>query len=113
MPGSILAGWQGPLSGDGNWCAAPRGLEQMKKNFGNTLRVILQDTLRETELARLKESFKRVKQMAKDAPPVLPFKVPLACGAALIAQIKDKSPSHCAILLENVRQALSAYKHSL
>ncbi len=84
----------------------------MKTNFGNTLRVILQDTVRETESARSKESFKRVKQMAKDAPPVLPFKVPLACGAALIAEIKEKSPSQGAMLLENVRQAVSAYKQS-
>src|SRR5260370_2701487 len=84
----------------------------MKTNFGNTLRVILQDTVRETESARSKESFKRVKQMAKDAPPVLPFKAPLACGAALIAEIKEKSPSQGAMLLENVRQAVSAYKQS-
>src|SRR5260370_38527769 len=84
----------------------------MKRVVGDVVGDVREGEVRERESARSKESFKRVKQMAKDAPPVLPFKVPLACGAALIAEIKEKSPSQGAMLLENVRQAVSAYKQS-
>ena len=84
----------------------------MKKNISSLLRRILNDTAAETALARSKESMKRVKQMVKDALPLLSFEDALSTGNALIAEIKERSPSQGKMIPGNVKVAPVAYKES-
>jgi indole-3-glycerol phosphate synthase len=85
----------------------------MKQNISPLLRGILRDTERETEAARQRRSLKRVRQMTKDAPPVLAFGGRLASsGPCLIAEIKECSPSQGKMLRQNVHQAMEAYRDS-
>lgn len=84
----------------------------MKANISNTLRRILEDTQRETEKSRKRTSFKRIKQMIKDAPPLLSFSDSLSSGYCLIAEIKEQSPSQGKMLRENVNAAPEAYRSS-
>jgi indole-3-glycerol phosphate synthase len=83
----------------------------MKQNISPLLRGILRDTERETEASRQRRSLKRIKQLTKDAPPVLPFGERLAAsGPSLIAEIKECSPSMGKMLRANVQEAMGAYR---
>jgi indole-3-glycerol phosphate synthase len=84
----------------------------MKSGISATLTRILEDTRREIEEDRARESLKRVKQMVKDAVPVKSFAAALAPGKALIAELKEKSPSQGKMRKENVAEAAQAYKKS-
>jgi len=84
----------------------------MKPNLSTTLQQILLDTEKETHWSRSRQSLKRVKQMVNDAPPVRSFRRALSSGSALIAEIKERSPSQGRMLRENFRQAPHAYKES-
>jgi indole-3-glycerol phosphate synthase len=84
----------------------------MKQSISPNLRKILAETERETIWYRGRQSIKRLKLMAKDAPPVLPFRQSLASSSGLIAEIKEQSPSQGRMLQRNVIDAPLAYKHS-
>ena len=84
----------------------------MKEKISTTLQAILATTAKETEAARSRESLKRVKQMAKDAPKIRSFKRALASGPSLIAEIKQCSPSQGPMKAANFKQAPFAYRDS-
>jgi indole-3-glycerol phosphate synthase len=82
------------------------------KTVSTRLQSILDDTQREVELDRSRYSLKRLKHMLSDAPPVISFSSALCSGNALIAEIKERSPSQGPMLLENFKDAPYAYKKS-
>src|SRR4051812_35565346 len=84
----------------------------MKDNISATLRRILRDTDRETELSEHRHSKKRLKQLIKDAPPVVSLRHALSSGPGLIAEIKECSPSQGHMRKENILEAPLAYKRS-
>ena len=79
-------------------------------------RTILGDILVDVraELARAQNArpLADLHRMITDAPPVRPFKSPLEGSFGLIAEIKERSPSHGPMRRENVDQAASAYEQS-
>jgi indole-3-glycerol phosphate synthase len=82
----------------------------MRPDLSGTLKAILLDTAAETRLARRRDSLERLQDMVKDAPPVAPFAKALGGGGALIAEIKEQSPSQGRMREENFRDAPQAYK---
>src|ERR1051326_4677249 len=84
----------------------------MKSRISETLVRILEDTRREIEEDKGRESVKRMKQMARDGAPVISFASALAGGKALIAELKERSPSQGKMRRENVAEAVQAYKRS-
>jgi indole-3-glycerol phosphate synthase len=53
-----------------------------------------------------------LKKALSDAPPIRSFKQALQSGFGLIAEIKERSPSHGAMRRENVDEASAAYQQS-
>lgn len=84
----------------------------MKSALSDTLRRLLTDTRRELAEDKASLSFERVKQMVREAAPVRSFTAALASGNALIAEIKERSPSQGKMRPENVAAAIEAYKES-
>lgn len=82
----------------------------MKQDISPTLRRILSDTASETHSDASRHSVKRLRQMQKDAPPILAFRDAIANGPGLIAEIKEMSPSQGWMRSANVREAASAYR---
>lgn len=84
----------------------------MKTDLSPTIRRILVDTRREIELDKSRTSPKRMRLMARDGIPVISFSQALSRGNALIAEIKERSPSQGKMLFKNFESAISAYKKS-
>src|ERR1043166_1770166 len=84
----------------------------MKNNISATLRRILRDTEKETAISEHRFSRKRLKQLIKDAPPVISLRDALSSSSGLIAEIKECSPSQGRMRQENVHDAPFAYKNS-
>jgi len=84
----------------------------MKSGISPTLTKILADTRLEIEQDKARESLKRVKQLLRDAIPVISFASALQPGNPLIAEPKEKSPSQGKMRKENVVAAVQAYKRS-
>jgi indole-3-glycerol phosphate synthase len=84
----------------------------MKANVSGTIQRILADTVQEIEVDRERESLKRLKRKLPDALPLVSFSSALSPGSALIAEIKEKSPSQGEMRRQNFRDAVSAYKTS-
>lgn len=91
---------------------APESTEFMKTEISATLRKLLADTQQEIEFDKSRKSLKRIKQMSRDGLPVLSFSAALSPGNALIAEIKERSPSQGKMRPQNVREAARAYKES-
>jgi indole-3-glycerol phosphate synthase len=89
-----------------------RKTENMKKGISTTLQRILNDTLEEISFDKSKESPKRVRRMISDAPPVNSFSKALSGGCAIIAEIKERSPSQGAMRHQNVQEAPREYRKS-
>jgi indole-3-glycerol phosphate synthase len=84
----------------------------MRTGISRTLRNILADTAREIELDKRDATIADLKEKIKDAPPIRSFAGALAPGAALIAELKQKSPSQGMMRPQNVQDAPKAYKES-
>jgi indole-3-glycerol phosphate synthase len=84
--------------------------EKMKKGISTTLQKILNDTLEEIAFDKSYQSPKRIRRMLSDAPPVISFAKALSGGHAIIAEIKDRSPSQGAMRHQNVEEAPREYK---
>jgi indole-3-glycerol phosphate synthase len=84
----------------------------MKTELSATLQRILADARQEIEHDKGQASLERMRQMTRDALPVNPFASALAGGGALIAEIKERSPSQGKMRVENVREAAGAYQRS-
>jgi indole-3-glycerol phosphate synthase len=81
-----------------------------------TTRTILDQILLDVrkEMAEAKEARpeNELRRMIPDAPPVRSFSEPLKSSFGLIAEIKERSPSHGPMRRENIDQAPSAYEQS-
>jgi indole-3-glycerol phosphate synthase len=84
----------------------------VKAEISQTLSRILADTRREIELDKARTSAKRLKQMLRDAVPVISFASALSPGNALIAELKERSPSQGKMRPQNIADAPAAYKQS-
>src|SRR5262249_36119707 len=84
----------------------------MKTDISPTLRRILADTQKEIAQDKAGHDLGAVKSMVRDAPPVRSFSQALSSGNALIAELKEASPSQGKMRPENVAEALVAYKES-
>src|SRR5438552_4638872 len=84
----------------------------MKTEISPTLRRILDDTRKEIEADKSRESLAQLQGRIRDAVPVLSFASALASGNALIAELKECSPSQGQMRPQNVAEALPAYKQS-
>jgi len=84
----------------------------MKNDISPTLRRILADTRAEIAQDKSRQSIEQLKAMLRDAAPVISFSSALAGGNALIAELKECSPSQGKMRPENVAEALSAYQQS-
>ena len=73
---------------------------------------ILIDVRKELAAAKADHSFADLKRMIADAPPVRSFKAALQSEFGLIAEIKERSPSHGPMRRENVGAAAEAYETS-
>ena len=65
----------------------------MKSNISPTLRRILADTCAELAQDKARQSVEQLKTMLHDAVPVNSFSSALSAGNALIAELKECSPS--------------------
>ena len=83
-----------------------------ESNLSGTLRRILQDTKAEIDEDRSCQSLKRLRQMVRHALPVRSFYAALAEGRAVIAEVKEKSPSQGPMLPHNVINSIDAYRDS-
>jgi indole-3-glycerol phosphate synthase len=84
----------------------------LKQEISGTLRKILTDTRKEIETDKSRLNLEQVKKMTVDAVPVRSFAEALAPGKALVAEIKEQSPSQGKMRPQNVREAPEAYKNS-
>jgi indole-3-glycerol phosphate synthase len=73
---------------------------------------ILVDVRRELAEAKSQRPLAELQRRLSDAPSVRPFAPALQHGFGLIAEIKERSPSHGAMRRENVDQAAGAYEQS-
>jgi indole-3-glycerol phosphate synthase len=80
----------------------------MKTEISSTIRSILADTAAEIEQDKSRQTVKRLKHLIRDAIPLRSFSDALSPGRALIAEIKERSPSQGK--MRNFKDALSAYK---
>ena len=71
---------------------------------------ILRDVRAELAASRQKHPLIELRRMLQDAPPVRSFKAALLSGFGLIAEIKERSPSHGPMRPENVAEAATAYE---
>lgn len=84
----------------------------MRPGISSTLSRILSDTKYEIEQDKERESIKRLKQMLPNTIPLQSFAGALRPGKALVAEIKEKSPSQGRMRPQNVEEAADAYKRS-
>jgi len=84
----------------------------MKTDISPTLRRILADTQKEIAQDKARQDLASLKSMLRDAVPVRSFSGSLAGGSALIAELKEASPSQGQMRSQNVADALAAYKQS-
>ncbi len=84
----------------------------MKTELSGTLRRILADTQKEIAEDKARRATEDLKRMIRDAVPVLSFAGALSAGSALIAEIKEKSPSQGKMRPRNVAEAIAAYAES-
>lgn len=70
------------------------------------------DVRHELADAQGKRPLAEVRRMMADAPAVRSFKGALHAGFGIIAEIKERSPSHGPMRKENVEEAASAYEQS-
>src|SRR5437773_5494947 len=84
----------------------------MKPEISPTLRRLVADTRREIEQDKSRRSPERLKQMLRDAAPIISFSAALSTGNALIAELKERSPSQGKMRSQNVAEAVLAYKKS-
>ena len=73
---------------------------------------ILVDVRKELADAKAERSLAHLNKMIADAPPVRSFKAALQSHFGLIAEIKERSPSHGPMRRENVDSAAQAYESS-
>lgn len=76
------------------------------------LDAIIVDVRRELAEARQKRPLSELRRMMADAPKVRSFKGALQAGFGIIAEIKERSPSHGPMRRENVAAAAEAYERS-
>ena len=84
----------------------------MKTEISATLRDILVDTQKEIAQDKDRQDLARLKAMLRDAVPVRSFASALSGGSAVIAELKEASPSQGRMRAQNVAEALAAYKES-
>jgi len=84
----------------------------MKTEISATLRRILADTRREIAQDKSQKSAAELKRMVQDAAPVISVSSTLSAGNALIAELKERSPSQGQMRPQNVAEAVAAYKSS-
>src|SRR5258707_1842311 len=82
----------------------------MRTSISGTLTRILADTRNEIEQDKNRETAKQLKERLRDAIPVISFLGALSSEKALIAEIKERSPSQGAMRPENVAAAPQAHK---
>ena len=82
------------------------------KNTRTILDDIMVDVRRELAEAQRQRPLDELKKVIVDASPVRSFKKALQSGFGLIAEIKERSPSHGPMRRENVEQAAAAYEQS-
>lgn len=73
---------------------------------------LLVDVRRELTEAQQRRPMPELRRMMTDAPKVRPFKGALQSGFGIIAEIKERSPSHGPMRRENVDAAAVAYERS-
>jgi len=84
----------------------------MKTDISATLRDILADTQKEIAQDKARHDLNALKSMLRDAVPVRSFSGALSVGNAVIAELKEASPSQGQMRPQNVADALAAYKES-
>jgi len=84
----------------------------MKTDISPTLRAILADTQNEIAQDKSRQNLPQLKSKLSDAVPVVSFSSALSSGNALIAELKEASPSQGKMRPSNVAEALAAYKQS-
>jgi len=82
------------------------------KKTETILDTILVDVRKELADAKAKRSVEELQRMIADAPTVRSFKGALRNGFGIIAEIKERSPSHGPMRKENVQEAAGAYDQS-
>jgi indole-3-glycerol phosphate synthase len=82
------------------------------KKTETILDVIMVDVRRELAQAQTKRPLAELRRMMADAPGVRSFKAALQQGFGIIAEIKERSPSHGVMRRENVADAADAYEKS-
>lgn len=82
----------------------------MKKS-SSILEQILVDVRKELAAAQRNRPLSELKARMKDAPPVRSLATALRAGFGLVAEIKERSPSHGPMRRENVDLAPAAYEH--
>jgi len=82
------------------------------KRTETILDTIMIDVRRELADAQAKRPLAELRKMMTDAPAVRSFKGALEKSFGIIAEIKERSPSHGPMRKENVQEAAAAYEHS-
>ena len=82
------------------------------KKTETILDAIMVDVRQELAEAQGKRSIAELRRMMADAPAVRSFKGALQTGFGVIAEIKERSPSHGPMRKENVEAAATAYEQS-
>lgn len=82
------------------------------KTTRTILDAIMVEVRRELAQAQAKRPLPELRRMMADAPEVRSFKGSLQQGFGIIAEIKERSPSHGPMRRENVDEAAAAYEQS-